>query len=583
MIEENKLTEEEIQTPEVQAQAANEMKGKKGFKKGTKIRSSVNAKGVKRSEETKKNISEGRQLSVAIKTGVYDAIRSELLTDYKNNGSYYQNFIHDYLKYGKEHPDSKAADAIAKVLIKEDIIEKLDSEREKALARDVDFNKYRVLKLASHSQQQYLFDETSKTITLMTSRRYGKTTANQMKALIELMEPNRHVFYINVTQEMALQQFFYPFLELCEKVNFPTSYVDNDGYAEFPNGSWIRCYGNSNQYSSDKMQGYAVSMCIIDETQSQRNVSKMVDIIRPAMSDYARNQLIYTGTPPRIPGTYFEKVVHAAEGITHYYGTLFDNPFIPNPEELIDQICKEKGLTREDTLIQREFYGKEVYDTEARLIKEYTTYKTIIPPTFRPTHVLIGVDWGASDYNSIIALEVDLRDKTNPKGYVSIERKFNNTAGSDTISIINDVAQEELQRMSGQGLSKNNLQVICDTNEKSLAFDIQQKLHLNTYCAYKYDKQASIDSMATWLRKGLIEVPAGGILEEEFTMAVYKRDENDNILYGCIDDNTYHPDAMDALRYAFRQVDALCGGATSKEAKALNARDDTLPDYMKNR
>lgn len=576
------MTEEEIQAPEFQKEAIAEKKGKKSFEKGNRIRSSVNAKGVKRSEETKKNISEGRQFGIAIKTGVYDAIRSELLDDYKNKGSFYQNFIHDYLKYGKEHPESKAADTIAKVLIKEDIIEKLDSEREKALARDVDFNKYRVLKLASHSQQLYLSDETSKAITLMTSRRYGKTTANQMKALIECMEPNRHVFYINVTQEMALQQFFNPLLELCDKVNFPYSILDKDGYIEFPNGSWIKCFGNSNQYSSDKMQGYSVSLCIIDETQSQRNVSKMVDIIRPAMADYARNQIVYTGTPPRIPGTYFEKVVHAEQGITHYFGTLFDNPFIANPEELIDQICKEKGLTREDTLIQREFYGKEVYDKEARIIKDYTTFETI-PINFRPTDVFIGIDWGASDYNSIILLEADLRDKTNPNIYASVERKFNNTAGSDTISIINDVAQEELMRMSKFGLNKNNLQIICDTNEKSLAFDIQQKLHLPTYCAYKYDKQASIDSLATGLRKGLIKVKKGGILEEEFTMSVYKRDENDNILFGCIDDDTYHPDAMDALRYAYRQIDAVCGGATSKHASQINSRDETLPEYMRGR
>ena len=55
---------------------------------------------------------------------------------------------------------------------------------------------------------------------------------------------------------------------------------------------------------ADKLQGGKYRLVIIDEAQSQCNMTYLIDtIIRPMLADYADSQLILTGTPPRRKGT----------------------------------------------------------------------------------------------------------------------------------------------------------------------------------------------------------------------------------------------------------------------------------------
>ena len=74
-----------------------------------------------------------------------------------------------------------------------------------------------------------------------------------------------------------------------------------------------------------------------------------------------------------------------------------------------------------------------------------------------------------------------------------------------------------------------------------------------------------------------------GVLVSEFEQTVYKRDEQDNIT-SEIDDDLFHPDAVDALLYASRQYAFDCGeeigGQSSDKIKKEEARQNTLPDWM---
>ena len=71
----------------------------------------------------------------------------------------------------------------------------------------------------------------------------------------------------------------------------------------------------------------------------------------------------------------------------------------------------------------------------------------------------------------------------------------------------------------------------------------------------------------------------------EFEQTVYKRDEQDNIT-AEIDDDLFHPDAVDALLYASRQFaydigDETGGESSDKVRKEEETRQATLPKWAR--
>ena len=110
------------------------------------------------------------------------------------------------------------------------------------------------------------------------------------------------------------------------------------------------------------------------------------------------------------------------------------------------------------------------------------------------------------------------------------------------------------------------------------------KYKLPVYNCYKYNKTMALAQLAEWCRTGKILVREGSALQDEFERTVYKRDEQDNIL-SEIDDDLFHPDAVDALLYASRQYaydigDETGGQSSDKTKKEEEARQNTLPDWM---
>ena len=57
----------------------------------------------------------------------------------------------------------------------------------------------------------------------------------------------------------------------------------------------------------------------------------------------------------------------------------------------------------------------------------------------------------------------------------------------------------------------------------------------------------TVEALATDMRTHLY-IPRGGVLEDECTKTVWKRNDDGRIL-GEIDDNAFHPNAIHALRY----------------------------------
>ena len=446
-----------------------------------------------------------QKINKLIKGELYDTIRTLLLANGGNTEDpYYKRFLEKYIKMGLEKPTSLAGERVANILLKENAIEALDELTDKALAKDIDFYQFRLQKRLFKRQKDVFNDFTSPRIAVMCSRRSGKTEDNGDIINRVAAIPNSPILYINLTFDNAIQQMYNRVLQEAERAELLISKESkSSGFIQYANGSTVSLKGNKDRSEADKLQGGKYRLVIIDEAQSQCNMTYLIDtIIRPMLADYADSQLILTGTPPRRKGTYFEAAFNNVKWTT-YNWNMFENPFIPDPDKVIQDICDEKGITRDSAFIQREFYGKIVYDTEAQVFKDYKVYKGAIPQDFIPTHIYTGVDFGFADYNGIVTMAANVEQK---RAYVIFERKFNKA----TVSMIVDAVREGFEDGKRFIIERNpnadlsNCQIFTDTNEKSITYELSQTYGLPAYCAYKYDRALAFETLAEWCRTGYL-------------------------------------------------------------------------------
>ena len=527
---------------------------------------SETAKTNNHTPEAEKKRAQTKQINKLIKGEIFDEIRKNFLNPVgKSKVPFYQDFIREYVQLGIKYPNSPAGRLIAEQIFRDDIINKLDEQTEKALAKDVDFTQYRLQKRLFKRQKEVYNDYVSPKIAVMCSRRAGKTENNADLICRVGAVPNSPILYINLTFDNAIRQMYDRVIAEAERAELRIEKESKSaGFIQFSSGSSVLFKGNKDKSEADKMQGDKYRLVIIDEAQSQCNMLYLVDtIIRPMLTDYADSQLILTGTPPRRRGTFFEDVFNNIRW-TQYSWTMFENPYIPDPEQTIQEICNEKGITRDSAFIQREFYGKIAYDTEAQVFKGYQVYAGNVPTDFIPDHIYEGVDFGFSDFNGVITLAANVEQR---KAYVIFERKFNKSTITEIIEKVREGFENGkrflLERNHNADLS--NCQIFTDTNEKSITYELSQTYGLPAFCAYKYDKAMAIEQLAEECRTGRLMNIDGGEVANEFEQTLYKRDDLDNITSEL--DDGYHPDITMALLYASRQYFFDCGLDSGGESK----------------
>lgn len=534
----------------------------------------------KRSTTTKANF--------LMKHQVLESLKAELVDAYKNgNVSYYEKFIQKFLDAAIKDPNSKSASMLAQSIFTPELLDKLDEESNKAMSKDLDFIRYRIIKDCIDPQQKILLCNDGKKVKVAcASRRAGKTEGAARLLVYRAITPNSPELYINKTFQMCLGQIWSNIKKVSEDVGLIIEKADSStGTITFSNGSSILVKGNNDISAPDSLQGYKFRTIVIDESQSQKNMNYLIDtILRPTMADFTDSMLVLQGSPPRVPHTYFERAMNNS-AYTQFRWNMFNNPYIKNPEKVIDDICMEKGITKDSTLIRREYMGESVYDTEAQVFKGYKTYEKV-PEISIPNHIAIGVDFGFTDYSAVVTL---VYNSITKMGYVSRVDKFNKSTVTDIISVINNHYNDALKMASEYGFDKENVLILCDSNEKSIVNELYTNYKLPAYTCYKYDKQYAISELSCDLRTGKITIPKNSSLSDEFDMTVYKRDESTDAVLPDIDDEQYHPDAMDALLYAYRQyafdIQSRVGGQSSdlKSAENKNTMENkpsTLPPWM---
>lgn len=511
-------------------------------------------KGQKKSPEEIKKREETKRVNKAIKNLVYEQLKQDLLNgDSAKQKPYYQTFLNNYLKQALKDPNGRPATTIASMIFTPDVLTALDASHEREMANDINFALYKLNEDYFQEQRDVLVEiNHSKKILVCCSRRAGKSYFCA-GAIVKsaLKNPGSRIIYINLTFKNAVKQIWDNVIKASEAVGLQIDKSSkNDGEIEWVNGSSLRIKGNSNNAEADTLRGESkVSLVVIDEAFHQKNMEYAInEVIMPFLADLGdKATILCTGTPPRIPHTYMEKLWSNDKTWRHYHWTAENNPHVPDFEKFIEEVCKAKGLTKDAPFIQREYYGViGAYDTEAMVFKNYQTY-TELPTSFTANRIAIGCDWGFSDYNSIITVAYNTQ---SGEAYVIEEKKFNKATVSE---IITEVKRSYEAAKNRFGI--DDIQILCDTNEQSITYELYANQHLPAYNAYKYDKASAIAQLSDWLRSGKIKVNANDIyLKDEFERTLYKRDEDDDSILPEIDDDIFHPDAIMALLYASRTI-----------------------------
>lgn len=500
------------------------------------------------------------QVTRQIKGEIYNSLRTALVKPVgKTKKSWTDSFIEVMLREAKNNPSGALGQLISKQLLQDDIISSLDAQTEKLLARDQDFLRYRIYKQCYKEQRDVLLDETSKYILVNTGRRTGKTNLAARWLVKKCATPNSPCFYIHLKFDSAISQLFDLCIESANKAELAIdSSSKNEGRITFTNGSSITFRGNSNKSEADKLRGFKARGIVIDEAAFQINEKYLVeDILTPMMADFSDSQMILISTPPRIPHTFYEKCYRSGTW-TIYEWNAKKNPFIPSFEAFIEDTCKKKGISKDNTFIKRELMGEFVYDTEARVVSSPLLYEgnneyiidLVKQGKFKADYVYGGIDWGGTDYNAVVTIAWD---KTRKLGYVLKSYKFNMSTVTEIVEKCKQSLIEAQDVLAVSGSPINNIMYYADHNIKSIIFELQNNYNFPIQLAYKHEKMEALSVLAELFRRK-IYTEKDDPLADEFEMCVYKRDEETDAILPELDDDVFHGDSLMAALYASRAL-----------------------------
>ena len=492
---------------------------------------------------------------------VQDYLRDILMEKDGSGKTYLQNYLLTFLNEAKTNPNSHASAMLAQAVFSNDLFTRLDDEINRQMAKDIQFQEFRI-RQTLYNKQQEVFDCKDKLIECMCSRRVGKTELAGRLLAKRVVRPNQHCVYINRSFDAAARQINKPLMDALAQTDLHWTGTCSGGKLEFENGSWILILGNHNIADIDKIRGEKVALCILDESGHMKNMKQLMqEVISPAMMDYEDSQLFMIGTPPRVPNTYAQEMWNNAS-VTHFHWTYLDNPFLPNRENVLDEVCKLYSVAPDSPFIKREFQGDmSAYDYEAMPFHNNIKYDKL--PEGPYDRAYIGVDYGYGDEAAVVSLVV--KDK---KMYITDCW----AQSKKTVTELCDEIQRQLDNLKKLPLANTQPQIICDTNEGAITAELYYQRHMpNVATAYKYDKYYALCMLSEWLRNGTILTPQDSYINYEAEHTVWKRDPETDKMENELDDDVFHPNALMAVLYVSRQFAYEVLGLTTenKTAKSI--------------
>lgn len=207
------------------------------------------------------------------------------------------------------------------------------------------------------------------------SRRAGKTFGICLALATVASSRTCNSVYFGLTSKAVHRSVWLQIWLPLMAAHFPEARnIEADHLTIFPNGSTVVFLGTDDLKFVETALGSSIDgLAVIDESQSQTDdiMDALVDrILPPALSDdrgAGSGTLVISGTIPEAPTGRAHESWHAENGYKKHAWNRFDNPFLKNQERALrEYLAKRPALTIDSPIVQRDWFGVEVFDPSMR-------------------------------------------------------------------------------------------------------------------------------------------------------------------------------------------------------------------------
>lgn len=441
--------------------------------------------------------------------------------------------------------------------------------------RDLKFLTYMVFRYCFDEQQQVLLSK-KRRIILICGRRAGKTVLIAcLLILVAISWEKGDVLYLGRTAKSAYDIIWRTLVDVLEIIGIPYTPHLADQYIEFNTGVRIYVKGTASKEDIENLRGLGLRLAVKDECQSDSHSKlKMIveEVLGPATRDYEGSQILLSGTPPRIEGSYLEEQYLENGPMTARFNwNMSVNPNIPNHETVLEEIlANEFGGNANDTVWRREYKGEVgAYDTEALVLRFHdgNYFDEAQLPSWiddQPITDLFfsgGIDYGFDDQDSCV---IFLASVSKGERFLLYEYKGNRTGITDFA----DKVKRGIVLVAGNPifakLPDKRIRFFCDTEGlgKKITVEFAQQFGLTVEPAYQGQADMMLEMLQDDVKAGRVKVrrpqvidgkKVVSVLEEEARKIVFARDEQDR-LTRRVDDDVFHPELTKSVLYALRYV-----------------------------
>lgn len=295
--------------------------------------------------------------------------------------------------------------------------------------------------------------------------------------------------------------------------------------------------GCNNATEIGKMRGSGWGAIAGDESQLFPNyLRELVEqSLTPSLMDYD-GAIRLAGTPGPVPLGYFYECTRSEEW-AHHRWSAFDNPHV-NARKALDKVLKLRGITEDHPSIQREYFGRWVYDATALVIAWSPARNTYTVPLFPLTEYVIGIDLGFDDADAIAVLGWNPR---HPGLYLVEEHVL----AKQSITGLTD-------RVRALHAKYEPLATVADTGGlgKKIVDEIQRRTGLAIQAAEKERKAEHIELLNDALRTGRFFARADSRFAADALLVEWDRSNPEKPKIS----DRFHSDVIDAVLYAYRRA-----------------------------
>lgn len=396
--------------------------------------------------------------------------------------------------------------------------------------------------------QHAFVEDDAKFKTGVCSRRAGKTVGCATSLLRSAKRrPGAMNPYITRSRKNAKRIIWGTLKRLNNEQRLGGEVNESDLTIRFPNDSSIILAGANDRDAIEDLRGNPLAKVVIDEAQSlPAYLEDLVDeVLEPALMDYD-GSLELIGTPAPVPVGYFHRACTSAQW-SHHHWTVFENPWIQrksgkSPQQHLEAALLRRGVTVDDPRIQREWFGRWVYDPNSlvfKFVKDRNTF-TDLPRCRAAWQFVIGIDLGFDDADALVVLAFNRDD---PNCYVVEEW----VGAKQSITGLTDRVRKLVAGYSP-------LATVVDTGGlgKKIADEVTARTQVPLKAAEKTRKFEFIELVNDALTSGRLRVRPDSRFASDALLIEWDKDKGKGDKRAISD--RFHSDVSDALLYAYREA-----------------------------